>query len=93
MFDVALPEELGMGINPMPGMTPKIMVIAARTPAVTIRPVVSDQVPVVGVSDVALLKEDLLCGIERLNQMMNSHRDRIVGQLRGMMGHICAGLT
>src|SRR5215472_3504704 len=89
---VAAPEELGIGINPMPGMTPKIMVIAARTPAVTMRPVVSDQVPVVEVSDVALLKEDLLCEAKRLSWIMDKYRARITNRLRGMNGKVCAGL-
>src|SRR5215472_3749725 len=77
---VAAPEELGIGINPMPGMTPKIIVIAARTPAVTMRPVVSDQVPV-ETSDVALLKEDLLCVAGRLSRIMNGYRDRFTNGL------------
>src|SRR5579884_1565126 len=40
---VAEPEILGRGINPSPGTTPRMMVMAARTPAMTIRSVVKVQ--------------------------------------------------
>jgi len=37
---VALPAIVGIGIKPIPGIVPKIMVIAASTPAMTVRSVV-----------------------------------------------------
>jgi hypothetical protein len=60
---VALPERLGIGIKPRPGTTPRIIVIAASTPAMTMRSVVMVQGFVLEeeVLVEALLKMTLLC--------------------------------
>jgi len=52
---------VGIGINPMLGTYPNTIVIAASTPAMTIRSVVSVQGPTVDVLVLTLLKIALLC--------------------------------
>ncbi len=71
-------------MNPMPGMMPKMMVMAASTPAATIRPVVSVQVPGVETSDVLLLKmglprKELDNFLELRNGIMDSHTRLLQG--------------
>ncbi len=78
---VALPERLGIGINPMPGMTPKMIVMATSTPAVTIRLVVSAQGPGAETSDVALLKMDPpVWGTQQLSYKLNGHKGLLTGE-------------
>ena len=66
----------------MPGTMPKMMVMAASTPAATMRPVVSDQVPVVETSEVDLLKVGPPAwGTQQLRYKLNGHTRLLKGKL------------